>query len=132
MEILHKHEKPLVKYSQLIGVLLIVSLIVGYGFFRKSQILKYGVFTVAKVINFEGAASGSSLYIDVYFQGKTFRTSVGNHCNFCIGKYYFVKIIKESPSKKIIFYNESPVPDCILSKGIPNNGWKDFPACADN
>lgn len=119
------------KYNNLIFVILGVLLIIGYTYFRKNRIDKFGIFTIAKVVRYEGASSGSFLYMTVYLGGKTFNTSVGNSCYRCIGKYYFVKVIKENPSKHVIFYNESPVPECILKNPIPENGWKKFPSCED-
>ena len=117
------------KYKKLIFTLLIVLLIIGFGFYKITQINKYGVFTVARVLKYESAASGGDLYIEIYFQGKVINATVGNACAKCIGKYYFVKVLKETPSKHVIFFNESPVPDCILRNGIPKDGWKEFPIC---
>ena len=127
--------KPLIRNgtrSNLIFVILSVLLIIGYAFYRESQINKFGVFTIAKVERFKGASSGSTLYITVYLGGKTYNTSVGNPCRRCIGKFYFVKVLKQNPTKHVIFYNESPVPYCILRNPIPEDGWEKLPSCENS
>ena len=118
-------------YNELVAVVLIVSLVIAYIAYEKNKINKHGVFAIAKVLRYEGAASGGSLYIEIYLGGKTYNATVGNACFRCTGDYYFVKVLKKDPSDNVIFYDESRVLDCIFTKPIPKDGWKKFPVCDD-
>ena len=91
---------------------------------------KHGIITVAKVTGFEGAESGSDLYLEIYLEGKKYKTSVGQGCQHdCIGRFFFVKVLRDNPTHYIIFYGYKPVPDCIMSNVIYFKGWKEIPDC---
>ncbi|MDR6341625.1 hypothetical protein HNQ91_004698 [Filimonas zeae] len=47
----------------------------------------------------------------------------------CVGKYFFIKIISEEPEGAVVFLKEYPVPDCILRRKIPPEGWNEIPGC---
>lgn len=91
-----------------------------------------GVITVAKVTDYQGAESGSDLFIDIYFHDKIYKTRLGYGCGSnCIGKFFFIKIKMETPASYPIFYGDKPVPDCIIQNVKYFKGWSDFPTCAN-
>jgi hypothetical protein len=116
------------KNKELVGGILLILIFLFYIISRDNNIKRHGVFTIAKIIKYEGDADGASLFIDIHFNGKIFSTVVNQGCSNCIGKYFFVKILKQDPSS-VIFYEKEIVPDCILKKPIPIKGWEKIPTC---
>jgi len=91
---------------------------------------KSGVITVAQVTNYEGAESGSDLYIDIHYKGKIYKTTLGYGCRSgCIGKFFFIKIKKNKPTSYPIFYGDKVVPDCIVHNISYYKGWNYIPTC---
>jgi len=114
--------KPFLISIIVIGLAIVV--LVGRSNFRK-----YGAVTVAQVIKAEGAAEGGSLHIVVFFRGQKIKTIANAMCRLCEGKYFFVKILRNNPHKSVIFYDDNPVPTCILDSPLPEEGWKEIPIC---
>ena len=107
-----------------------VSCFIVFFIVRKNVFDKAGVFTIAKLLKYESDASGSSLYIEIYFDGKKINTVVNSSCFGCdSSKFYYVKILPGNPKYDVILLEESPVPDCILEKEIPVKGWSKMPTC---
>jgi hypothetical protein len=90
---------------------------------------KNGIITVCQVDHYEPAGSGGSLFVNVFYKGKVYKNIANASCSDCNGKYFFVRIMKGSPTGKIIFFEFDPVPDCILKKKIPDEGWSTIPKC---
>lgn len=126
--------KSLIKYIsnhlEVVVTLFIVAGIFLYVQFRQASVNDKGVITIAKVTNYEGAESGSVLYIDIYLNDKVYSTTIGYGCNLeCIGKYFFVRVDKDKPKDYPFFYGEKEVPECILRSDKKYAGWSDFPKC---
>lgn len=112
----------------ILGLVIIIPL-VSYGLYQCSELKKKGRITIAKAIRYEGKAHGSSLYIEIYFNGKIVHDIVNALCPECVGKYYYVKVKPDNPSSFAILFENQQVPECILSKPLPLNGWKEIPEC---
>lgn len=80
------------RYARELGACVIIIgifLFVGY---KMNHTRRYGLITVARVVRYEGAVSGSDLYIDIYVRNTVYRTSVGQDCQYdCIGNFFFTK-----------------------------------------
>ena len=120
-------------YGPAIGTILLIIMMIYYCVSKSNNIEKNGVVTVAKVMEYEAAEQGSSLRIHVYLEHKVITAHVSNDCYFCIGGYYFVKVLKDDPDSYLILYMDKPVPDCIIRRvGFDYfKGWKDFPDCSN-
>ena len=116
--------------SLIFGVF-VISMFVIYSLFRKYQLDSHGVITIAKVVRYENAESGDNLWVKVYYNGQIYETMSGSSCYSCIGQFFFVRIVKGDPTGVVILYNDNPVPDCILQKPLPVDGWKEIPTCDD-
>lgn len=117
-------------HSEAIGAMVILIGISFFVRFKVSQTNKYGIITVAKATRYEGAESGSDLYIDIYLEGKIYKTSVDQGCQYnCVGNYFFVKVLKNDPSGYVTFYGDKQVPDCIIKNVTYFKGWQDIPTC---
>lgn len=101
---------------------------VGYSGYQNYLFNSSGIITIAKVVGSEAAEQGYDLYLKVSYNGKEYDNIADGLCSNCRNKYFYVRIIENSPTGKIIFYNE-PVPECILNKPIPIKGWKIIPKC---
>ena len=87
-----------------------------------------GIYTVAKVIKYEAAESGSDFHIDIYLDGKTYSTTVDQRCqSSCVGNYFFVKVRRDDPTVYPIFYGTKQVPDCIIQNVKSFKGWRSIP-----
>ena len=111
----------------LIGIL-IIALAAGYGLYKRIQIDKHGVITVAKIEKFEAAEQGGNLSITIFFNGRSYKTVVDAICISCKQKFYFIKVHPTNPTSDPIFYEDKPVPPCILNAPLPKQGWKEIPA----
>lgn len=73
-------------------IIFAILLVIGLFFFVRIRIANFekdGVITIAKVIRYECAESGSDLYIKIYLQNKTYVTSVNQECQSdCIRNYF--------------------------------------------
>lgn len=117
-------------HAELIFVLIVVAGIFLFVHFKQRNVKNEGVITVAKVTNYEGAESGSDLFIEIYLDNKIYSTRIGYGCGInCIGKFFFVKVNKNNPKDYPIFYGDKQVPDCILRSVKVYEGWEDFPQC---
>jgi len=128
---MHNNRSFLEQYRGLIGFIAIGLLVVCWMLVKKSEMRKYGVITVAQVIKYEAAESGSMLRIHVYLKDKVITAYASNDCYFCIGGYYFVKVMKDDPDDYPILYIDKPVPDCIIKNVKYYKGWNDFPTCSN-
>ena len=118
------------EYDQIIFAILLVIGLFLFVRIRIANVEKDGVITIAKVIRYECAESGSDLYIKIYLQNKTYVTSVNQECQSdCIGNYFFVKVSRKNPKNYPIFYGNRVVPKCILDKAKDFAGWPNFPVC---
>ncbi len=119
------------RHKEILFVSILLLLIIMFGIYRGSKIQHKGVYTISKIIKYESDASGSSLYLEVYFQGRVINTVVNSVCFGCdkVNPFYFVRLIKQNPKNDIIFMEDSPVPKCILNEKIPDEGWKEIPKC---
>jgi hypothetical protein len=124
-------KKIIDEHGGLLSVITILLIFIAFFVIRKNKMNKEGVFTIAKVIKYESDASGGSLYIEVYFRGEKINTIVNSSCFGCDkdNDFYFVQLLKQNPKYDIYFFEDYPVPDCILKKPIPELGWKELPKC---
>jgi hypothetical protein len=109
-----------------IGVFLFIIIAIWYNNKKANYTEKNGVVTVAKVI--ESAGEGD-VRIHIYYKGKIISDVVNINCYFCLGGYYFAKVRKDDPENYPLFYEEKPVPDCIIEHVKYFEGWNDFPTC---
>lgn len=84
-------------YGKLIFTLIAVACLVIYAIKKSDHTEKHGIITVAKVLRYEAAESGGSLVLDVYLRNKVIEISAGTSCYFCVGGYYFVKVLEDDP-----------------------------------
>lgn len=112
-----------------IGVIVIILIITTYCFYIQNERAESGVITIARVERFEGSEQGVDLYITIFFEDKKYSASVDVFCKGCEGKFFFVKILKNSPNKYVEFYKSNLVPECILKLPLPSEGWKEIPKC---
>ncbi|HKC36525.1 MAG TPA: hypothetical protein VKB95_10705 [Chitinophagaceae bacterium] len=117
------------KYGKAILVIFIVAIMAILGINHRNNVNRDGRITIAKVIDFQGASSGVNVHIIIYYGQKEYRKTVDVECNDCVGNYFFVKILPEDPQGYVIFYDRKQVPECILTKPIPPNGWDRIPQC---
>jgi hypothetical protein len=118
-------------YGKLILFTIAIVFIVIYAKKKTAHTEKNGVITVAKILKYEPAESGSSLKINIYLKDKVITTSVGTGCYFCVGGYYFIKVIKDDPASYPLLLLDKPVPDCIIENIKYYQGWDSFPTCYD-
>lgn len=128
-------KKVVIFFSNHSQSIFFIFILVGIFFFVRNKVnktKKEGIITVAKVIRFEGAESGSNLYVDIFFKDKIYSTSLGDGCRAdCVSKYFFIKISEDSPTDYAVLYGDKPVPSCIIENVKHFNGWKDFPDCSN-
>ncbi len=117
-----------VNETAIAAIVIIIALFFYVGY-RSNKTKTDGVYTIAKVTGFKGAASGSFTYLDIYYQNKIYQTSIDELCNQCMGKYYFVKVNLKNISQFPHFYSEKAVPECILDTIKYYPGWKQIPDC---
>jgi len=117
-----------VKYAVFAFILLSI---IFYERWHDNKIRKYGVYTIAKVDHQERAADVGDLHVDIYYGNEVRRVRLNKSCGGCDGKFFFVKVQKDDPFNNILFYENNPVPNCILKNPIPSEGWKEMPVCKD-
>lgn len=125
----NKYKGTIESNRKLVVSSIIIILIIIFFLFQKYQLTTDGVFTICQVDHYEAAGSGGNLYIDIFYQDKKYHTAANTFCSGCEGKYFFVKIIKNQPEGVVVFMRDYPVPDCILNKPIPKQGWEIIPTC---
>jgi hypothetical protein len=108
-------------------VIALVVLLIAYSLYRKHELEREGVITIARVDKFESAEQGGDLYITIFFKNQEYKTIVDGICNSCNGNFYYIKIFPDKPTESPRFYQQKPVPDCILSKQDTYNGWEKIP-----
>jgi hypothetical protein len=123
------------KIGSYIGIIIFLAILVLIWLFVKNQMETteaVGVITVAKVTNYEGAESGSDLFIDIYYHDKIYKTRLGFGCGSnCVGNFFFIKIKTTEPTSYPIFYGDKAVPDCIIQNVKYYKGWQEFPTCTN-
>ena len=112
-----------------ISLIIVVLLYIAYIFYANEKFEKNGVYTIAKITNWESAEQGSSLYYEVIYNGKAYSCHSDGGYGNKIGKYYFIKILADDPYNSQGGPLEEEVPDCILKQGVPEGGWKVIPKC---
>ena len=122
------------KYRVALSFLLLLVAIVLYVRYQLDSTKRNGIYTVAKIMKWEPAESGSDLYIDIYLSGKIYHSSLGDGCRSpeCLGRFFFVKVLNSHPTHYPILLDNMPVPDCILKKFPDFPGWEEIPKCNDN
>jgi hypothetical protein len=115
--------------SKIIFAIIVVLFLVFYSINRTNHTDKHGLITVAKVMKYEPAESGSSLEINIYLKDKVISTSVSTGCYFCVGKFFFIKVLKDDPKSYPLLILDKPVPDCIIEKVQYFKGWDSIPSC---
>jgi hypothetical protein len=119
-------------YSEIIAIIIAIVVIVFFVRHKISDVNANGVITVAKILRYEGAESGSNLYIEIYLEDRKITTSINKPCPpSCIGSYYFVKVKANDPVDYPIFYDDKQVPDCIVANVKYFKGWNYFPDCGN-
>lgn len=108
--------------------LLILSIIL-YDVYETKKIERDGIITIAKVDKYETNVSGGDMHISIFYKQKEYKSVINTICIKCTGKYYFVKILDQDPGKNVILLDNIIVPQCLLSKPIPYDGWKEIPKC---
>ena len=100
-----------------------------YSKLRKNNVEANGVFTICKIKKYEALSDGSNTYCNLFLNGKEYEVISGMGSKNTVGKFYFVKAIKENPSYEIIIYYDKEVPACIFESPLPSDGWKQIPIC---
>ena len=113
----------------IIITLVVITILYFFVSYRIRKVEQKGIFTIAKVTSFQGAASGSFLYLDIYYRDKIYKSSIDKYCNSCIGKYFYVKMDTTDIARFISFYEDKQVPNCILKKYSYYPGWASIPFC---
>jgi len=121
--------KLLEEYKEFIfGSIVIIIIAIGI-YLRDKETTEKGVFAIAKVKKYRPEADGASLFIDIYIGDKIYSEVVNQACSNCVDSFFYVKILKQDPSRAIL-YLDSRVPNCILKqKKVPIEGWKEIPHC---
>jgi len=118
------------KYEQPIGAIVIFIGIVIFVGYKMTNTKTHGLVTIAKVLRYEPAESGSELFIEIYFMNKKYVTSIGQEFQpGSFGRFFFIKIDPKQPENYPIFYADRPVPRCIIDSVKYFRGWLDFPTC---
>jgi hypothetical protein len=112
----------------LIGLVMIF-LALSYSLYTKYEREKFGIITVARIDRLEPAEQGSALYVTIFFRDHQYNATVNTLCSSCKGKFHFVKIFPDDPTRNPLLYEDNPVPDCIISNEKYYGGWKTFPTC---
>jgi hypothetical protein len=128
-EVPSSDESFLKTYGSSIGFILFIIILCWNACSKVNYTEKNGIVTVAKVIEYEAHEQGSSTLIHIYLGNKIIPTHVTPDCYYCEGKYYFIKVLKDDPENTPLFYEDKPVPDCIIENVKYFEGWNDFPTC---
>ena len=108
----------------LITFIYIFSIIFNFYYIQNTNI--QGIYTIVKVIKIEIPEQGIDCYVDIYYHNKTYSKVVDNF-HLTVGCYYFAVIWPSSNPELAYILNK--VPDCLLVKPIPYEGWKKIPQC---
>lgn len=116
-----------------IGFCIILLLLLRYHNLKVNGVEKYGVISIAKVLEFQSSRSGTSYVVDIYFKNKRIRSKIpGADCNYkCVGNFYFIKFLENDPTKYAELYKDKPVPSCIHKRLRYYKGLDHFPSCDD-
>ncbi|MES1181410.1 MAG: hypothetical protein ABUL44_01315 [Flavobacterium sp.] len=115
------------KEAYLAGLVIIILII--YSVVKLHTIEMNGVVTICKIDRYEPLPDGSNTYCTVFLNGRQYEIISGLGSSRMVGKFYFVKILKEDPTVDAIVYNEKEVPKCILQGPLPLDGWDQIPTC---
>ena len=119
-----------IKEYKVAYITIVVILAIGlYSTLRKNNVEANGVITICKIKRYEALSDGSNTYCNLFINGKEYEVISGMGSKSMVGKFYFVKAIKENPSYDIIIYDDKEVPACIFESPLPNDGWKEIPIC---
>jgi hypothetical protein len=119
------------KFDTIFLVAIFVVALFLFTYNQQNKTREKGIYTVAKVTDYKGAESGSSLYIEIFFKGNIYNTKLGYGCDGgCIGKYYFIKIRSNDPTLYPILLPNKEVPMCVIIKEKYFPGWTSIPDCS--
>jgi hypothetical protein len=117
------------KYKEAYIATFIILLIFIYLFFRYKNVEANGVFTICRFDNYEATSDGSNTYCTIFFNGKEYNITNGMGSKKRIGKFFFVKLLKDNPTYEVIVYYQHEVPGCIDKNSLPTKGWREIPSC---
>ena len=95
----------------------------------RSNIRQDGVYLPAKVIKKETTKGGYISTLEYRYSEEIIRQRVWSKPGVELNQYYFIKM-KPPNLHELIFLQDSPVPDCLLSDPLPSKGWREIPKCA--
>lgn|SRR5574343_1648079 len=128
MDLLSK-EKLTEKRNFILFFIIAVLGLIAHQFWIRQSVNNNGIYLKCKVINSEGYKGGILTTISYSYKTKAYRVMV--HSEFGrekIGEQYFIKVLPSNPDV-VLFLENNPVPDCLLQKDTPVEGWKQMPAC---
>ena len=117
------------KYKEAYIAAFVIVLILIYSKLRLNNVENNGVITICRINNYEALSDGSNTYCTVFLNGKKYEVISGMGSKKMIGKYFFVKALKEKPRYDIVIYDDKEVPKCILDNPLPKEGWNKIPNC---
>jgi hypothetical protein len=117
------------KYKEAYIAAFVIVLISIYSKLRLNNVENNGVITICRINDYEALSDGSNTYCTVFFNEKKYEVISGMGSKKMIGKYFFVKVLKEKPTYDIVIYDDKEVPNCILNNSLPKVGWKKIPNC---
>jgi hypothetical protein len=115
------------KVYRLLGGALFILFLILYLFVKEQSFEQNSVYTIGKVTNWEAAEQGSTTYYDIYFHGKIYKARTSGNMDDKIGRFYFIRILIDDPTK--VGKQEGEVPSCIFNAPLPPEGWKEKPKC---
>jgi hypothetical protein len=84
------------------------------------------VYTVAKVLQYEPGGDGGDLCLNFKIGNKEYEGRVNEFSNGRTGKFFYVKINLDNPTKYILL-TDVEVSQCMQKVLIPPDGWQEMP-----
>lgn len=117
------------KRSMLLVFFIVIICVGVYQFWLRKKVNTEGVYLKCTVIKSEGYKGGILTTVRYSYKGKSYKGMVHSEKGReKAGDAYFIKILLHKP-EAVVFLEDNPVPDCLLTVGPPSEGWKKLPKC---
>lgn len=113
----------------LFGIIIFFILMISYNIYEKKVLDSEGVYSIARIVNVEGARSGKKVTISYLFRNKIIENSyiedVTRISKNDIGKRYLIKFRREDADGDFDLFFDKTVPDSV--QAAPSEGWEKLP-----
>lgn len=114
---------------QILGFFLLVSLLIMIWQWRSEMVISSnGVYTKCIIKSVLAYKGGVRIEIDYFFKNEKFSALLNySGDGIKVGEQYFIKLLPENP--KAFNFDNIIIPECLLNKQPPFNGWTKLPTC---